>query len=95
MDDPEAFGKLLDELMADGITLRAFMIQAALELARLHPNHEAWANQFITNLQARVSPNERNDQSLFVWRLARERIDALGALLRDMLRNPDGPGGLA
>jgi hypothetical protein len=93
MDDPEAFGKLLDELMADGITLRAFMIQAALELARLHPNHEAWANEFITNLQARVSPNE--SQSRLVWRLARERIDALGALLRDMLRNPDGPGGLA
>jgi hypothetical protein len=93
MDDLETFGKLLDELMADGITLRAFMIQAALELARLHPNHEAWANEFITNLQARVSPNE--SQSRLVWRLARERIDALGALLRDMLRNPDGPDGLA
>jgi hypothetical protein len=79
MDDLEAFGKLLDELMADGITLRAFMIQAALELARLHPNHEAWANEFITNLQARVSPNE--SQSHLVWRLARERIDALGGLL--------------
>jgi hypothetical protein len=93
MDEFEAFGKLLDEVMADGITLRAFMIQAALELARLHPNHEAWANEFITNLQARVSPNE--SQSLSVWHLARDRIDALGALLTDMLRTPDDPGGLA
>jgi hypothetical protein len=88
MDELEAFGKLLDEVMADGITLRAFMIQAALELARLHPNREAWANEFITNLRARVSPNERNGRSFLIWRLAQERVDALGALLRDTLRTP-------
>ena len=88
MDEPEAFGKLLDEVVADGVTLRAFMLQTTLELARLHPDGSAWAEEFILHLRARVTSTKALDQSAAIWELARTRIDTLGAHLQELLRPP-------
>jgi len=88
MDEIEAFGKLLDEVMADGVTLRAFMLQTALELARLHPNGSAWAEEFILHLRAHVAPTTALDRSAAVCELAQARIETLGIHLQDLLRPP-------
>ena len=89
-DDP--FGRLLDQLIATDFTLRAFMLEVSIELAKGKPNPMTWAQQFVSNMQARVDANES-----FVGELARElpshelargNLDGLG---RDLLRVLSAP----
>jgi len=88
MDELDGVGELVKEIIADGITLRAFMLQTAVELARLHPDRGGWAEEFIWKLQARVARPGCSNKSTVVWELAHARIDTLGAQLREILKPP-------
>jgi hypothetical protein len=88
MDDaPE----LLDQLMADGFTLAAFMLEVSLHLARGQSDPQAWARQFVSKLHERMDANEQkmpDAQRYPVHELARGRIDMLGRHLAQLLQLP-------
>lgn len=92
MDDPEALGKLLDQLIADGFVLRVFMLQVALELASGQADPQAWARQFISTLHERVDSNEaetrRKGGEGPSHEHARETLDQIGRHLVRMLALP-------
>ena len=84
----EDLDRLLDQLMADGFTLGAFMLRVSVELARRHTNPEAWAEQFILDLHSGMDENEARmgARGRPIHELARRRIDTLGHEVRLLLR---------
>lgn len=89
-DDPN--GKIFDELIADGYTLRAFMLQVSVELARNKPNPQNWAKGFISSLHARIDANESavgDAAGKFPsHEMARRNLDSLGKELLHILQLP-------
>jgi hypothetical protein len=72
--------------MADGLTLMVFMIQMSLEFAKTKTEPQAWVTGFINNLYERIDANELGvGMEHRIHTIARERVDLLGATLRNML----------
>jgi hypothetical protein len=88
----EGLGELVDQFMADGFTLHAFMLQVAYELAKKEPDPEAWAKSFVSSLHEWVDVNEgrmgARGQKYPVHEIARHRIDRLGHELTRLLGRP-------
>ena len=84
----EDLDRLLDQLMADGFTLGAFMLRVTVELARRHTNPEAWADQFILDLHSGMDENEARMGAggRPIHELARRRVDILGHEVGRLLR---------
>jgi hypothetical protein len=90
--DDNSLNEILDQLIAADFTLRAFMLEVSIELARGRPDAQAWAAKFITNLHARVDGNEAfvgsAAQVHSFHELARKNLDGLGRDLLQVLRLP-------
>jgi hypothetical protein len=84
--------ELLDQLMADGLALRVFMLQVSIELSRAQPDPNKWATTFVQTLHERIDANESNADDATrrfpFHELARTRIDSLGKDLRAILQLP-------
>lgn len=89
-DDP--YGPLLDQLIASHFTLRAFMLEISVELARSKERPEAWATNFIASLHSRIDANEayvgEMAMTLPSHEMARQNVDSLGKDLHAILRLP-------
>jgi hypothetical protein len=72
--------------MADGLTQMVFMIQMSLEFAKTRPEPQTWVTEFVNNLYERIDSNELGvGMQHRIHTIARERVDLLGATLRNNL----------
>lgn len=92
---PVNYTELFDFVMADHLTMRAFMLSVSVELARTHEDDPIrWMSEFISTLHARVDVNEASlgpgASRLPIHEMARKKIDSLGQDIEKILRSPSG-----
>lgn len=84
--------EIMDFVMAEAATTRAFMLSVSAEIAKQQTDPLEWMKKFIGTLHARIDVNEVSlgplASRLPAHEMARKNFDKLGQELEKILREP-------